>query len=177
MEVKQAVEELLPMWTEIDTDDALELLGPSTVDSRVRAFAVKQLARADDDVSFISRTTGSTLAQYLQELMLYLLQLVQALKFESSASDTRSSRSTASAVSYDDSGLADFLVTRAVKNRVLEYRLYWYLTVEVALEDRLMGKMYGKVIFNFLKQLLEVQTLLSPFTMLGLSLRSAVRQR
>lgn len=49
-EVKQAVEELLPMWTEIDTDDALELLGPSTVDSRVRAFAVKQLSRADDDV-------------------------------------------------------------------------------------------------------------------------------
>ena len=50
-EVKQAVEELLPQWTEIDTDDALELLGPGTVDSRVRAFAVKQLMRADDDVS------------------------------------------------------------------------------------------------------------------------------
>lgn len=49
-EVKQAVEELLPMWTEVDTDDALELLGPSTVDSRVRAFAVRQLNRADDDV-------------------------------------------------------------------------------------------------------------------------------
>lgn len=49
-EVKQAVEELLPQWTEIDTDDALELLGPGTVDSRVRAFAVKQLMRADDDV-------------------------------------------------------------------------------------------------------------------------------
>lgn len=53
-EVKQAVEELLPQWTEIDTDDALELLGPGTVDSRVRAFAVKQLSRADDDVSFSS---------------------------------------------------------------------------------------------------------------------------
>ena len=52
-EVKQAVEELLPQWTEIDTDDALELLGPGTVDSRVRAFAVKQLSRADDDVSFV----------------------------------------------------------------------------------------------------------------------------
>jgi len=52
-EVKQAVEELLPQWTEIDTDDALELLGPGTVDSRVRAFAVKQLSRADDDVRFI----------------------------------------------------------------------------------------------------------------------------
>lgn len=49
-EVKQAVEELLPQWTEIDIDDALELLGPGTVDSRVRAYAVKQLSRADDDV-------------------------------------------------------------------------------------------------------------------------------
>lgn len=49
-EVKQAVEVLLPMWTDIETDDALELLGPGTVDSRVRAFAVGQLARADDEV-------------------------------------------------------------------------------------------------------------------------------
>lgn len=49
-EVKQAVEVLLPMWSDIDIDDALELLGPSTVDSRVRAFAVRQLARADDEV-------------------------------------------------------------------------------------------------------------------------------
>lgn len=39
------------MWTEVDTDDALELLGPGTVDSRVRAFAVRQLNRADDDVT------------------------------------------------------------------------------------------------------------------------------
>ena len=85
------------------------------------------------------------------------MQLVQALKFESSASDARSSRSTTSAVSYDDSGLADFLVTRAINNHVLGYRLYWYLTVEVALEDRLMGKMYGKVIYQFLKLLKEVR--------------------
>jgi phosphatidylinositol 3-kinase len=49
LEVKQAVEEILPQWTEIDMDDALELLGPSMVDSRVRAFAVKQLSRADDE--------------------------------------------------------------------------------------------------------------------------------
>lgn len=56
-EVKQAVEELLPQWTEIDVDDALELLGPNTVDSRVRAYAVKQLSRADDDVSEITLTS------------------------------------------------------------------------------------------------------------------------
>ena len=48
--MKQAVEVLLPLWTEVATDDALELLGPNTVDSRVRSFAVKQLRRADDDV-------------------------------------------------------------------------------------------------------------------------------
>jgi phosphatidylinositol 3-kinase len=93
--------------------------------------------------------------------MLYLLQLVQALKFESSASDARSSRSTTSAISYDDSGLADFLVTRAVKNHVLGYRLYWYLIVEYGLEDRQMGKMYAKVIFEFRKQVEEVRRLFS----------------
>ncbi|TRM64867.1 kinase-like domain-containing protein [Schizophyllum amplum] len=137
-EVKQAVEELLPQWTEIDIDDALELLGPSTVDSRVRAFAVKQLMRADDD-----------------ELLLYLLQLVQALKFESAASDTRSTRSTTTAISYDDSGLSDFLIGRGVQNLVLGNRLYWYLMVEVALEDRVMAKMYGRVVFKFMKKITE----------------------
>jgi phosphatidylinositol 3-kinase len=54
MEVKRAVEELLPMWTEIDTDDAPELLGPGIVDPRVRAFVARQLARADDDASAVS---------------------------------------------------------------------------------------------------------------------------
>ncbi|KAI9001550.1 atypical/PIKK/PI3K protein kinase [Trametes punicea] len=133
-EVKQAVEELLPQWTEIDIDDALELLGPNTVDSRVRAYAVKQLSRADDD-----------------ELYLYLLQLVQALKFETTASDQRSLRSTTSAVSYDDSGLADFLIARAVRNPVLGNRFHWYLMVEVAMEDKVMAKMYGRVVFKFMK--------------------------
>ncbi|KAI0319647.1 atypical/PIKK/PI3K protein kinase [Amylostereum chailletii] len=142
LEVKQAVEELLPQWTEIDMDDALELLGPTTVDSRVRAFAVKQLSRADDD-----------------ELQLYLLQLVQALKFESAASETRSSRSASSAISYDDSGLADFLVARAVQNFALGNSLYWYLVVEVALQkdDRVMMKMYTKVMFKF-QERLELST-------------------
>ncbi|KAG6840119.1 hypothetical protein C0991_008879 [Blastosporella zonata] len=137
-EVKQAVEELLPQWTEIDTDDALELLGPGTVDSRVRAFAVKQLTRADDD-----------------ELLLYLLQLVQALKFESAASEQRTARTTTSAISYDDSGLSDFLIARGVTNQVLGNRLYWYLMVEVALEDRVMAKMYGRVVFKFMNKILE----------------------
>ncbi|EMD33468.1 class 3 phosphatylinositol 3-kinase [Gelatoporia subvermispora B] len=137
-EVKQAVEELLSQWTEIEIDDALELLGPDTVDSRVRAFAVKQLKRADDD-----------------ELHLYLLQLVQALKFESTASDQRSTRSTSSAISHDDSGLADFLIDRAVHNPILGNRFHWYLMVEVALDDRLVRKMYARVDFKFMSKILE----------------------
>ncbi|KAH7884554.1 putative atypical/PIKK/PI3K protein kinase [Phlebopus sp. FC_14] len=137
-EVKQAVEELLPIWTEVDTDDALELLGPGTLDSRVRAFSVKQLNRANDE-----------------ELMLYLLQLVQALKFESAASDQRSSRSTTTVISYDESGLSDFLIARGVHNHVLGNRLYWYLMVEVALEDKVVAKMYGRVVFKFLSKILE----------------------
>ncbi|QRV89867.1 atypical/PIKK/PI3K kinase [Ceratobasidium sp. AG-Ba] len=124
-EVKQAVEVLLPMWTEVGTTDALELLGPSTVDSRVRSFAVKQLRRADDE-----------------ELLLYLLQLVQALRFESPLS---------SSTKHRDSGLADFLIDRGVANPVLGNRLNWYLMVEV--QDKMIGKMYGSVAFNFMRRL------------------------
>ncbi|KAF7296036.1 Phosphatidylinositol 3-kinase VPS34 [Mycena kentingensis (nom. inval.)] len=101
-EFKQAIEELLPQWTELDTDDTLELLGPGTVVSRVRAFVVCQLGRADDDV-----------------LPLYLLQLVQVLKFENTATDQRTLWSTTtSAISYDDSGLTDSLTSRGVVNPV-----------------------------------------------------------
>lgn len=52
-EVKQAVEVLLPSWTDIEMEDALELLGPGEAfrDPRVRAYAVSQIARVDDDVS------------------------------------------------------------------------------------------------------------------------------
>jgi len=133
---------LLPLWTEIDIDDALELLGPGTVDARVRRFAVRQLARADDE-----------------ELLLYLLQLVQALKFESAAAaaEQRTSRSAGNAaVSYEDSGLADFLVQRAVKNAVLGNRLHWYLMVEIE-DDKVMGKMYAKVTFKFMTELMKVR--------------------
>lgn len=90
--------------------------------------------------------------------MLYLLQLVQALKFESAASEQRSTRSGATAVSHDDSGLADFLITRAVANPVLGNRFHWYLMVEVGLEDRVMAKMYARVDWNFMRKVEEVRS-------------------
>lgn len=52
VEAKQAVEKLLPLWgQEVGMDDALELLGPNFTHKKVRAFAVKRLERAEDDVS------------------------------------------------------------------------------------------------------------------------------
>jgi hypothetical protein len=51
VEAKQAVEKLLPLWgQEVGVDDALELLGPGFTNQAVRAFAVKRLERADDEV-------------------------------------------------------------------------------------------------------------------------------
>ena len=60
-EAAQAVEVLLPMWTEIELDDALELLGPAEGfrNERVRSYAVRQLERADDDVSSFLRFSSS----------------------------------------------------------------------------------------------------------------------
>lgn len=51
-EAKQATEILMPMWSEIGMDDALELLGPGFKDGRVRAYAVRKLERADDEVRY-----------------------------------------------------------------------------------------------------------------------------
>ena len=65
MESKQAVHLLLPAWVDIDVDDALELLGPSFSHPSVRQYAVRQLHKASDE-----------------DLSTYLLQLVQAIKFE-----------------------------------------------------------------------------------------------
>ncbi|RAO68748.1 uncharacterized protein BHQ10_004760 [Talaromyces amestolkiae] len=104
-EARQAME-ILPKWTEIDVDDALELLGPTFDNSTVRAYAVERLRKAGDD-----------------ELLLYLLQLVQALKFEKTPEET------AEEVAHDSS-LANFLIARAANNFVLGNYLHWYLMVE-----------------------------------------------
>ena len=97
---------------------------------------------------------------------------MQALKFESTASDQRSARSTSSAISYDDSGLSDFLIERGVKNPMLGTRFHWYLMVEIQ-DDRLMSKMYGKVAYNFMTKLMEVRV----FHSLQLSILHAFRER
>lgn len=63
-EERQALE-MLALWAPPDPEDALELLGPAFTHPAVRRYAINRLNQAPDD-----------------DLMLYLLQLVQALKYE-----------------------------------------------------------------------------------------------
>lgn len=96
-EAKQALE-LMGKWETIGVSDALELLSPLFESEEVRAYAVSVLERADDE-----------------ELQCYLLQLVQALRFERS----------------DKSRLSHFLVQRSLRNIELASFLRWYVTVEL----------------------------------------------
>ena len=128
-EVVQAVE-LLEQWRKrspIEVTDALKLLGEHVAfqTNLVRSYAIDTLAAAPDS-----------------ELRLYLLQLVQALKYETIDASLQSGTGSASnkAANSDQqepqqhsipvSSLANFLIHRAAGNIELANYLYWYLKVE-----------------------------------------------
>lgn len=122
-EVVQAAE-LLEQWRQrspIEVTDALKLLGKNVAfqTNLVRDYAIDTLSAAPDS-----------------ELRLYLLQLVQALKYENvqRTETLRTSISTGSnAVSSASqpiervSSLAVFLIDRAAGNIELANYLYWYV--------------------------------------------------
>ena len=166
-EARQAVE-LIPRWAEIDVDDALELLGPTFDNPVVRAYAVDRLRKADDD-----------------ELLLYLLQLVQALKFDRNPADEEDGDA-------QDSFLAAFLVERASNNFLLGNFLHWYLMVEC--DDRSSDtnpahrKLFAKVEYNFMlaleqdhpdirKTLLRQGELITVLSKIGKDIRFARENR
>ncbi|KAI8873740.1 phosphatidylinositol 3-kinase [Ramicandelaber brevisporus] len=120
-EVRQAIE-LMDQWSLIDVSDALELLGHDFSHPKVRGYAVNRLkAAANDD-----------------DLLLYLLQLVQALRFD--------------VASEIDSGLADFLIERSVSSPILANYLHWYLRVECEAKGKI-GHMYSRISSRFLDAL------------------------
>lgn len=133
-EARQAAQ-LLWKWTEIDIDDALELLGPTFDHPAVRSYAVDRLRKADDE-----------------ELQLYLLQLVQALKYEPVETDSDGEPT-------QDSSLARFLITRASQNLKLGTFFHWYLIVEVDDHSPEQGsehrKLFASVEYKFMKTLEE----------------------
>ncbi|XP_030755610.1 phosphatidylinositol 3-kinase catalytic subunit type 3 isoform X1 [Sitophilus oryzae] len=63
-EVRQA-EHMIKIWQPMDVEDALELLSPIFINPSVRRYSISRLQQAPDE-----------------EIFLYLLQLVQALKYE-----------------------------------------------------------------------------------------------
>lgn len=159
-EVKQ-VDELLQRWSErapIDIADALKLLGwqKEFKHNIVRQFAVETLSKARDE-----------------ELLDYLLQLVQALRYDDASIG---SSSTSASNNSDESTqqppqrlssrssstfvgpLAQFLIARAGKNFQLANSLYWYIKVE--LNDAKDGRMYTSV-FNALLNHLKASTVAS----------------
>jgi phosphatidylinositol 3-kinase len=132
-ELREAVQ-MLSKWTDIDVDDALELLGPNFTNPAVRAFAVDRLRKSDDD-----------------DLLLYFLQLVQALKFERISHDADPSQ---------DSSLARFLITRATHNFMLGNYFHWYLMVECddTSEDQSPEnrRLFAKVEYDFMTELVKL---------------------
>lgn len=145
-EVVQAAE-LLEQWRErspIQVTDALKLLGKHVAfqTSLVRSYAIDTLANAPDD-----------------ELQLYLLQLVQALKYEVLTIDDAHRRSNNVSHALEQqatsktSSLALFLIDRASKSMSLANYLYWYLKVEM-LEDANNRERY-RIVFTALKERLS----------------------
>jgi hypothetical protein len=95
--------ELLDLWSPPTPVQALQLLDRRFMDSKIRAFAAHCLEELSDD-----------------ELALYMLQLVQQLKFEN----------------YVDSALSRFLLRRALTNQKLIGHIYfWLLQSEVYNKD------------------------------------------
>ncbi|KAE8454453.1 hypothetical protein EG329_000076 [Mollisiaceae sp. DMI_Dod_QoI] len=134
-ESRQAVQ-ILAKWTEVDVDDALELLGPTFDNAAVRAYAVDRLRKANDE-----------------ELLLYLLQLVQALKFEHISPDSAQDAT-------QDSSLARFLISRATNNFMLGNYFHWYLMVECDDKSADQGveyrKLFAKVEYDFMTELVKL---------------------
>lgn len=79
--------QLVDSWAEIDIDDAIELLGTAYRNLSLRSYAVNRLKKASDN-----------------ELELYLLQLVQAVCFESASPLSDKSASEFTIVDVAQSG-------------------------------------------------------------------------
>jgi phosphatidylinositol 3-kinase len=158
-EVKEAVE-LLDLWVDIDIDDSLELLSSAFRHPRIRNYAVHQLKKADN-----------------QELQLYLLQLVQALRYEYSNVEIPATTSvatpiqsihtpTSGIISLDphDSNLVQFLLDRACQNASLCTYLYWYLNVEST--DKFTGQWFSSISSTFINHMLDVKDLFQSYSSL-----------
>lgn len=97
-EQAQEIPKILESYQKLQPIDALQLLGASFPNILIRKFAIECLENLAD-----------------HEILLYMLQLVQALKYEI----------------YDDSELARFLIRRGMKEpKFVGHALFWQLMSE-----------------------------------------------
>ena len=116
VQVEKEVAHLLEIWEPLSTVQAFELLDAQFAHRSIREYAVKCLAGLSDE-----------------DLAYYLLQLVQALKYES----------------CHKSALAEFLLERAIANPVLiGHRFFWTLRAEMHITE--ISERYGLLIEEYL---------------------------
>ncbi|KAI6653487.1 Phosphatidylinositol 4,5-bisphosphate 3-kinase catalytic subunit gamma isoform-like [Oopsacas minuta] len=96
--------QMLKRWAPLSLEVAMQLLDYHVADAEVRKLAVKRLEKMSDE-----------------EVQLYLLQMVQVLKFEP----------------YHDSALGRFLLERALKSKTVGHYFYWFLRSEMGTHEYL----------------------------------------
>lgn len=182
VESRVAIEQVLPLWSgtndgsttgmqrsQVEIGDVLELLGPSCrmMHKAVRQWAVERLAERDDE-----------------ELGLYLLQLVQALKLDekdgeadkqdipSEGQPNSEGTSTKASVRSRSLGpLTDFLISRSLatversltsstdslsSSASLLYNFWWYLSVECS--DERWAWLYKRIRTRLQRSLQDLPT-------------------
>lgn len=173
-ELDHAMKEILPYWSveKIDMGDALELLSNQFNPHNLTAALRRRLV----DTSGTSRDINTAEEQKIEkifksamklrefavdrlklasadELLLYLLQLVQALKYEVIEENPN----------LEKAPLAKFLLQRSVENGILGNFFYWYVKVEnedqlnggevVPQSKAVNGAIYGVVLNTYIEKL------------------------
>lgn len=114
-DVEEALE-LLNRWTAVEVADALEMLSDFFRNAHVREYATRVLSQASDD-----------------EISSYLLQLVQALRYEAT----------------NPSPLSEFLVQRCCGTLELATFFNWYLVVEQSEVASAASARFAEVLRDF----------------------------
>lgn len=112
----QEMYRLMKIWAPIKPIDALELLDAKFADSKIRAYAVKRLEELSNE-----------------EIVDFLLQLVQALKYEP----------------YHDTDFARFLLRSALSDKVIGHHFFWYLKSEIHVPE--ISERFGLLLEAYLR--------------------------
>jgi len=145
-DLRELVRRISMVASPLSAPNALVLLGELQGDDVVRSYAVEQLWQCSADV-----------------VHLYLLQMIQCLRFEP----------------YHDSPLARFLISKALKDRTVGHALYWGLKSSMEACPELQER-YGLILEGYLQQagasvaiLSDSNTVVTELVKIGASVKAA----